>query len=301
MEFSYSGKEMRRVSAFLKGLKVPAELVGSRSIEIFAFTSFAITGLAVASLVSSFGFIDGVYIIPAWVLLTAAIYILNDVVDVNTDKTNGLDRPLVNGNVSKNQAIIVALGFVSLSLIIIATINAICLFISLVYLALGVVYSIPPIKLEERTLGKPLTYGSAFILCQLAGSAALGFFPPVLFYAILLFSPFMFLTSSITDLKDVKGDKKTGCITVPVLLGPRKTIDLAIIGLLAMTALIIPGYAYFGFNLAFVVVMVAISAMNLRNLIASRNLFHKLEFMKLRRASGISLPIFQLSIIIGLL
>lgn len=288
-------------SLSLQRLKIPFYLLKSRWVESVTFSPFVVTGLWATSMTASISLFEGISAIPIWILLTASIYILNDLSDIKIDRENELEKPLVDGNVSKNGAWLTCIGLATFSLISTAMLSKAFLLIALIYLALGVAYSSPPIRLKKRIWGKAFTVGSAAILSFSAGGSVVSSFPPSLLYIMLFFSPFAYLSPPINDLRDIKGDRKAGCKTVPLVLGTKKTINLGILGALGTAALTIPGYVFLSFNIIFVIGGLLVIGFILKRYVTLRNASNQTEFKKLRKVAIMASPLLHLSIIAGLL
>ncbi len=76
-------------------------------------------------------------------LITGSIYILNDSIDVNSDRQHPIKkkRPIASGKLSKSTAIIIAIILLIVTLSIIFTINTYFFLITLFYVILNVFYS----------------------------------------------------------------------------------------------------------------------------------------------------------------
>lgn len=281
-------------------ITIPIKLAKPRIIEAFAYTSALITGLVLAA--KSFSNLySGIWFIPVWFFLSLSIYILNDITDTETDSLNKTTNPVIDHGIGKRRAIATFLGLSSLPLLISALINLEFFLICAAFLGLGIIYSLPPIQLKKRLGGKQITVGVGMVLSILAGGAVYNSYPSILLYGALLISPFTFICSCINDLKDMKGDEKTGRSSIALKIGIKRTIDLGIIGILLTYILIIPGYLYYGLNLGFVLIMIIVSFINLRSYIGSRSSTQKQRFAFIRKLGGISIPIFQISILLGLI
>lgn len=287
-------------SSLSRGLKVPAELIRDRIMESVVFTSFFIVGWIMAINNSSFVAVN-LLVVPAWFLFTVSMYILNDITDIESDSENQLDRPLVRGSVGKKEASVVAFAFVISGVAILASISLISLLISVIYLSVGIAYTVPPLDLKKRWWGKPSTLGAAALLSLIAGGTVQSF-PGVVILPFAVALPiFIALIAPIGDLRDVQGDQVAGRKNIVINLGSRRTIDVTIMGFLLLISSIMFAYVYFGFNLAIVAFGVGVSVFNVLYLARNRSAFSKGKFIKMRKMCGLSVPLVQLGIILGIL
>jgi geranylgeranylglycerol-phosphate geranylgeranyltransferase len=168
------------------------------------------------------------------------MYVFNDLVDADLDKSNGKKRPIPSGEVSKFQAWIFIIGTNSLGIALsLVTLNIFTLLISLSLVSIGIMYSAPRIAFKDKFLVKTISIAVAMMLCISLGSTSywslnidkasefnsLGI--QILYPAIML-AIMVFITSPFNDVADVVGDKKTGRKTIPIVIGSENTVKLAI-------------------------------------------------------------------------
>ena len=157
-------------------------------------------------------------------LLTGASNILNQIADIETDRINRPGRPLPAGQVTLRGAW-TAFWLLSLvALALAALVNAAYWACVAATLPLTAAYSLPPIRakripfLANATIATPRG-----LLMVVAGWAAGGGFARheawLLGAAAWLY---VFGASATKDFADVEGDRATGCVTLPILLGPRR-------------------------------------------------------------------------------
>lgn len=243
----------------------------------------------------------GLMILPAWLFLTLGVYILNDIYDREFDKLIDREQPLVNGDVESIEAMVVVLTFTALGLILSAFVNVSTLLVSVLFLGIGVIYSVPPINLKKRILGKQFTLTSAFLLSILVGGVALRGFPSVLSFMILCVGPFVVLMTPIPDLKDMESDKKQGCKTIPLLIGPERTIDLGILAFASLLSLSFLGYLLYNFNIIFVFSIFSLCLLNFHQLLELRGSERdKEDYLNARKKAWIAGILLPLIFIIGI-
>jgi geranylgeranylglycerol-phosphate geranylgeranyltransferase len=189
--------------------------------------------------------VRGILPLPFISLLVAAgMYILNDLVDVDLDRTNAKNRPIPSGKVSKRQAwifimltngIAVALGA--------STYNLASIMLIVPMLLIGILYSAPKVALMKRFVIKNLTIAIFYMLCVLLGITSsygteLAFGKPIIpIHAIAIFGIMIFVGSIVNDLGDVKGDKAAGRRTIPIVIGAESTLTMLIILLACIPAI----------------------------------------------------------------
>jgi len=107
---------------------------------------------------------------------------------------------------------------------------------------LGICYSVRPMSFKDRFLAKTLTIGAGGVSSSILGGAASGHVTPGLLFTAAMFFVFLFATSPINDLADYAGDIANKRRTIPIVIGPSKTVKLAI------AASITPLFSYFLFS-----------------------------------------------------
>ncbi len=175
---------------------------------------------------------------PAFI--TAGSFILNDWFDYKSDKANRrFDRPLVAGEVKRESAL-------SASVVFFAAGVALTFFINLACFALAVVYSFFAIIYSPLLKKIPLA-GNAFIASSMSVSFLYGNLAaakPVNYLVVLWIAIAFFAGLArefLITLRDVKGDKKAGALTLPMVIGPKATAVIsAIITVIAVGLSILP-------------------------------------------------------------
>lgn len=181
-------------------------------------------------------------------LIITGMYVLNDLVDADLDKSSGKKRPISSGQVTKAQArtFVIATNAVGIILALI-TFNLPSIIIALAIVGIGLMYSVPKICLKDRFVLKTASIAAASMLCLMLGSSyafnnsdtihnnhnyITGVLnSPILIctYAALMSGSIIFITSLLNDLGDVEGDKAFGRKTIPVVIGKKNTVILTMI------------------------------------------------------------------------
>ncbi|MEV4167227.1 UbiA family prenyltransferase [Nonomuraea dietziae] len=163
----------------------------------------------------------------AWVLSIFAVYLYNGVTDVMEDRINGSGRPIARGDLDARVAAAVAAGAGCLALVATSGLPAPMFWIVAANLALGYLYSGPPLPLKSSSGGTVAVLCLSGVLSYLAGftvaTAGGGVAAPT---ALVLFAGvaicwMVFVGVPAKDLSDIAGDAAAGRRTLGVLLGER--------------------------------------------------------------------------------
>ena len=184
-------------------------------------------------------------IIPApfiTLMIAVGMYILNDLVDADLDKTSLKNRPIPSGRVSKKQAwafILLTNGAALGILISTFAIDSIIFVIPM--MLIGILYSTPKkIALMNRFVIKNVAIALFYMLCSMLGitwsyDIELAINNPIVaIHTITMSGIMIFVGSTVNDLGDIKGDKAAGRRTIPIILGGENTIKMLIILLVSM-------------------------------------------------------------------
>jgi len=183
--------------------------------------------------------------------ITLSVYIYNDLTDIEIDRLNKLNRPLVTGEASKNDARILVMILGVAGLTISSIINLEVFSLMLMFFVLFFLYSFPPVRLKNRFLIKDLTIAAGTFLTYLIGGAVVGSVPAPIFLMGSVGFASALSTSIVKDFRDVKGDEIHKVKTLPIVWGPLLTIRFAIALILSVGIATVIGYYRLGFNIAF--------------------------------------------------
>jgi geranylgeranylglycerol-phosphate geranylgeranyltransferase len=177
-------------------------------------------------------------------LIATGMYILNDLVDADLDRINGKKRPIPSGKVSKRQAWTFVLSTNVIAVILaVSTLNVTTMVLVSPMLLIGILYSAPRVKLMNRFVVKTLAIASFYALCAVLGMTSIHGMnaivanPAPAFYTIVLLGTMIFISSTLSDLGDIPGDKAAGRRTIPIAMGGLSTTKLLIALAVAMIAL----------------------------------------------------------------
>ena len=122
----------------------------------------------------------------AFCLISSAVYILNDIIDIKNDKIHPIkkNRPIASGKITINQAIFILAILLITSCFIAYQINTVSFFIILSYFILNIFYSI---KLKNIPLVSATCIAIGFILRILSGCASINVAPSPLVVLMTFF------------------------------------------------------------------------------------------------------------------
>ena len=238
----------------------------SRPVVIFVYVWPAFVSYLIAYQGGApFNIVKALSVILSVALVGFCIYFFNDLKDLQDDlknlelgNPNPANRPLGSGKVSPElvKQFIVATGISGL--VVAATINLNALILQSLFIVLGFLYSMEPIRLKKRFMMKQPTIAAGCVLANLTGAMAVGgITPPILFMLLLQFMICMGL-NPLMDVRDVRGDRVMGIKSIPVIWGPELTVRLYFASIIVIGAAILVGYSSMGFNAAMPVLAVFI-------------------------------------------
>jgi chlorophyll synthase len=161
----------------------------------------------------------------------AASQAANDWFDRHVDAINEPARPIPSGRIPGRWGLGLALGWSALSLAVAATLGRWGFLATLIALALGWAYSMPPFRFKQNAWIGNLTCGVAYeTLAWITGAAVMlgGALPgaPILLLAALYgLGAHGMLT--LNDYKSRDGDRRMGIRSLPVQLGERTAAKVA--------------------------------------------------------------------------
>ena len=228
----------------------------------------------VASLIVSRGFPPlqpALLSMAAFFFIATAVYVYNDVVDMEADKKNAFknDRPLVSGQVSKSDAMKLIYISAVLGLSISFLNNLPSFLLSLLYFAMFALYSYPKIHLKKRFLVKESVISGGILVIGLSVCyAILGTFSPMVFIGFMMFSIFAFFAMPTGfDSTDVDADKLQGVKSIASKLTLKRRLQLAITGMFIIMTITPFTYINFGYNMLLPILVVLGGLVFLRNLV----------------------------------
>lgn len=161
-------------------------------------------------------------VIVAHMLMQVSIAALNDYCDRRLDALSKRNKPLVRGLVRPHEALVFGLACIVLMVILQLFLPPLALLLSLLYLALGMVYNLglksTPLSGIVFALAIPLVPVYAFVGVGHASALIYWFIPVAALLGVALN-----LANSLTD---IEGDAMQGARTLAVVLGTRGTLFL---------------------------------------------------------------------------
>lgn len=226
-------------------------------------------------------------------MIAVGMYILNDLVDADVDKTNLKNRPISSGLVSKKQAwtFIMLTNGAALG-ILISTLAIASIIFVVPMMLIGILYSTPKkIALMNRFVIKNIAIALFYMLCAMLGITwSYGIEVAinnsiVAIHTIAMSGIMIFVGSTVNDLGDIKGDKAAGRRTIPIVLGGENTVKMLIILLVSMPAISWILYAPFieHYSISTMMTPIAVTIVTSLALLRMTNIRKMFEDMKLMR------------------
>lgn len=210
-------------------------LAGAASSPHFASPFFPLPALAGTSLFRTLGAHAPALLAPplwsvAYALGAALVAALawagtafaNDVADLAIDRLANPQRPLPRGALPPPRALGWALALQGAAVALALCGGPVPALWVAAGCALGLAYSLPPVRLRRDGLAAAATIGCGCAMAVLGGALAQGWLAP---RAWLLAAELGLLAAAgclVKDFKDVAGDAAAGVRTLPVRLGPRR-------------------------------------------------------------------------------
>jgi 4-hydroxybenzoate polyprenyltransferase len=152
--------------------------------------------------------------------IMGGIYILNQIMDIETDRINKKLFLLSGGYIPTRWAYIEIILLWVLAIILSLTFGSTFLFFIILSLVLGILYSVPPVKLKGKPFADTLVNGVGYGLVNFSiGWLLVARFEWTMFIAFL---PYILSISGVfinTTIVDIEGDRKAHEITTAVFLG----------------------------------------------------------------------------------
>ncbi|MHA1267593.1 MAG: UbiA family prenyltransferase [Candidatus Helarchaeota archaeon] len=168
---------------------------------------------------------------------------INDYYDIEIDRVINPTRPLITEQLSLRDVKIffIISGTTALIFSILTDILNLKFGITLltgIYLLLGIFYSMPPIRIKQRTFLSSAVIGLVTAECILVG----GFLTMITFQGILYATLLGFMVTFVSaakDLKDIEGDRAAGIPTIPTKYPEKAALIFQIINVCSYSSLFI--------------------------------------------------------------
>ena len=176
-----------------------------------------------------------------YTFVMGGVYILNQIMDIETDRLNKKLFILSGGYITVRTAYIEMALLWLLAIGLSVRFGIIFVLFILLSILMGVMYSLPPIKLKGKPIMDTLSNGIGYGMINFGvGWLLLREFDPAMFAQFL---PYFLSISAVfinTTIVDIEGDRKAGEITTGVFLGARSA---HLVSTLVMAGAIIAAYA----------------------------------------------------------
>lgn len=164
-------------------------------------------------------------------LICLAALAINDVYDVEGDSLNArrVDAPVSTGRRSRRFAFVAAHVAAAGAIVVAATIRPAFALVTLAFLVLAWVYSIPPVRLKERqgfdVAINAVGDGGLTLIAGWTAARSVNGFPWVIFLVGCLAAAGWYLPTTILDYQS---DLSAGYTTIAVRLGPRVAYSIGL-------------------------------------------------------------------------
>ncbi|MGB9721649.1 MAG: UbiA family prenyltransferase [bacterium] len=165
-----------------------------------------------------------------YTMLMGGIYILNQINDINTDRLNKKLFILSENHMPLNNAYIEMILLWTLSLLLTRFFGIHFFILVLVSLIIGVLYSLPPVKLKGKPIFDTLSNGIGYGMLNFAAGWLMQ--KPFEWQIFLRFLPYFLSISAVfinTTIVDIEGDKKSGEFTTSIFLGERLSYVVSLV------------------------------------------------------------------------
>ncbi len=210
--------------------------IGRPYMWIFPISS-VLLGVALAEsfyVRDSVSFIVNVLIIPC--IINYFMVTFNAVFDVEADRINKPDRPLITGELTRNEALAASLLSMAVAIILaffFLTMDHVIILI--IVLFMGIIYSTPFPRIKGITFLGNIWFGTGYVFVGLLFGWS--YFKPMsqvgqlfLYLGIVLTIHATFISVS-KDLVDYEGDRLAGYRTIPVVFGEKIAASLVLLSL----------------------------------------------------------------------
>jgi 4-hydroxybenzoate polyprenyltransferase len=164
------------------------------------------------------------FAVASAILLTGASNGLNQIADIETDRINRADRPLPSGRMSPREAWALTMALLAGAVALAAPCGLGYLACVLLTVPVTSAYSFRPLRTKRLPFAANATIATPRgLFLVLAGWAVGGgLFRAEAWVLGGIAWVYVFGASTTKDFADAEGDRATGCVTLPILLGPRR-------------------------------------------------------------------------------
>lgn len=222
-------------------------LKNSRFERLAFYISLIGVGVLVAAIngtIKNFSWVDalGIFcLVLSWIFACFFAIHVNDKEDVSIDAISNPSRPLISGEMSREEMKELGYIWLVISLLGAYSVGYYPFFMILVFTSAYYIYSANPYRLKRIPVLSSFLISVACLSTVFAGffwisdNKKFSAFPALLIYGVMVM---MTLASNARDIKDVEGDKKAGIPTLPVIFG-KKGVEITA-ALLGFSFLLVP-------------------------------------------------------------
>lgn len=197
-----------------------------------------------------------IYCMLIVMIVMAIAYIMNDYIDIESDKINHPNRPLATNNLSHKHIFYIMLILLIVLLVLIMNINSYAFqFLLLIIFPLTIIYNI---YLKNMPLiGNVVTsllLGSIFIFSEIVFNNS----NHMLVLPFILCAAFNFLREMIKDMHDYEGDLSNNYYTAPVYFGKSIMNKIIIIYSFCLMLICLMPYFVFQLHISFLLFLIII-------------------------------------------
>ena len=180
--------------------------------------------------------------------------IMNDFLDIESDKINHPNRVLVNNKMATNDAMILFFLIVIILLYFSIYISFKgLLFLYLLILPLLFSYNLYLKKIPViGNLIVSLLLGSVFLFTELSILNSIN----ILFIPFFLVSVFSFVREMIKDMQDYTGDKRAGMNTLPIIVGKKNMNYIIFHSMLILIMVLLFPFIFWGYNFKYLLLLI---------------------------------------------
>ena len=180
--------------------------------------------------------------------------IMNDFLDIESDKINHPNRVLVNNKMATNDAIILffLIAIILLYFSIYISFKGL-LFLYLLILPLLFSYNLYLKKIPViGNLIVSLLLGSVFLFTELSILNSIN----ILLVPFFLVSVFSFVREMIKDMQDYTGDKRAGMNTLPIIVGKKNMNYIIFHSMLILIMVLLFPFIFWGYNFKYLLLLI---------------------------------------------
>ena len=285
-----------------KILSAAKTLVRSRAKEIFGWLWVTTVSCLIVSRGSP-PLSPFIMTVAAMFFISASVYIFNDVIDVEFDKSNPIkmNRPLPSGQVKIEDAKKMVYIFGLFGVLMFLLVNIVSFILSLIHFTLLILYSHPKFYLKRIMIVKEgiITFG--IIIASLVGSyAVINSFSLNAFFASIIFAIFVFTAQpAMADTVDIEQDSIFGVKTMASVMSWKRKMQLLITGILIIMTLTPLTYVYLSYNFLLPIFVVLGGLVFLRYMFPIMNTLEQANMLRAIRISWVFYFMIQTFYIIG--